>query len=332
MRQVTAWLFLGAVGFLLVGAPPWLWYAVCAAAVFGLMLLIDAFLFDGDVYVSEWEPTVVSGLLQLAPWLVVPWFVDIRWTDASVLAVIAGVLNMSSLVFYFRAMRNEQDAVAIAVMWNTLIATVSLAAVFLLGEDISFVQKAGIGLILLGAMIGTWRPTAIRFAVVGLMSAAVVLSSLYAVSEKVAFNLLERSGMSDADAFWNVFLCFTLGEGLVALVAAVVIWRRREGRHLGSLVNRFWWVFLPIEGSYLAFTGLTARAYSLGPASLVAPIDGLAGPFVVVLSMLAAHLFRRTRYAMPTREVGAKQEEQFWWKAIGIAVIISGAFLVGGDG
>ena len=332
MRQLAVWLFLAAVVLLLIGSPLWLRFAIAAAADFGAMLLIDAYLFDGEIYLSEWEPVIISGFMQLVPWFFVPWFVDVRWTDASEIAILAGMLNMSALVFYFRAMKTEQDAVVIAVMWNMLIVTIPFIAVGLLGEGLSFEQKIGISLIFAGAMISSWEKTFVRLMVIVLMSVAVAFSTFYTISEKHALNMLTHAGVSDTDAYWNVFLFLTLGEGVVAILASVVVLLKREGQHFRKLVTEYWRVLFLIEGLFLTFIGLTARAYSLGPASLVAPIDGLAGPFVIAFSMLVAFVLEGTRYAEKAREIESKQTKNFWWKFAGIAFIVGGAFLVGGDG
>jgi uncharacterized membrane protein len=322
------WVFLGAVGILLWEAPLWLLFAVSAAATFGLLMLLDAFLFRGELYENAWEPIVVSGIVQLAPWLVVPWLVDIRWTDASSFAVLAGVLNMSSLVLYFRAMKTDQDAVVISVMWNLLIATVPIGAFILLGEQLSLPQYAGIALLFLGATISVWKKTAVRAKIIGLMTLAVVLSSLYTIAEKESFNILEQSGI--ANVFWNMFLFFSLGEGLVAVVASGIVHQRGGMTHLRGLVKKFWPVLLFIEIGYFLFTGLFSRAVSLGPVSLVIAVDGLAGAFVIVFGILIAHLFRKTRYAAITRDVEMKQTVDAKRKVFGILVLVIGAYLVAG--
>lgn len=326
MRQVLVWIFLGAMGLLLWEAPSWLLFAVSASALFSFIVLLDAFFFRGEAYENEWEPIVVSGIIQLAPWLVVPWFVDIHLSDVSGLALLAGVLNMSSLTLYFRAMMIDQDAVVITVMWNLLIATVPILAFFLLGEKFLPLQYIGVGLLFFGATVSVWEKTAVRGKIIKLMVVAVLISSLYSILEKEAFTVLEDSGA--ANVFWNVFLFFAAGEGLVAFVAFGVIHRKGRVSHLRGLVKKFWLVFVSIELGYLLYSTLLARAISFGPVSLVTAVDGLFGAFVIVFSILIARLFRKTRYAAITREVEMIQTTHTKRKFVGILILILGAYLV----
>lgn len=326
MRQMMVWVFLGSVGILLWEAPSWLLFAVSATASFGFMILLDAFFFRGEVYENEWEPIVVAGIIQLTPWLVVPWFVDIHFSDVSGLALLAGILNMSSLVLYFRSMMIDQDAVVISIMWNLLIATVPLGAFFLLGERFSSLQYVGIGLLFLGATVSVWEKTAVREKIIKLMIVAVLISSLYSIVEKEAFTLLEDSGA--ANVFWNIFLFFAAGEGLVALVAFSVVRYKGSVSHLRGIVRKFWPIFVSVELGYLLYSTLLARAISLGPVSLVMAIDGLAGAFIIVFSIFVARFFRRTRYAAITREVEMMQVTHAKRKFIGIVILVIGAYLI----
>ncbi|MBP9751694.1 MAG: hypothetical protein KBD19_02435 [Candidatus Moranbacteria bacterium] len=329
MRQMAVWLFLGAVGFLLFGAPSWFPYAVASAAFLGLLLLCDAFFFaEKDIYLEGgWEPTVVSGFMQLLPWLVVPWFVEIHFTGVSVIAMCAGFLNMMSLVPYFRAMRLDQDAVVVSVMWNVVIGTVPILAFVFLEEKLALMQYVGIAMIFFGASVSIWEKTSTRMNVIGLMAVAVAISSVQSIIGK---GTLES--VVGWEEFFNVFLFFTLGEGLFALLALGTVAKRGELSHLGWLVKRFWMAFVFIEGCQIAFAVTSWRSMSLGPVSLTTSIDGFAGLFLMAFSILIAVSFRGTRYAWRTRRIEAKQMKNRRRKIFGMALVIVGAYYVAGGG
>jgi drug/metabolite transporter (DMT)-like permease len=326
---MAVWLFLGAVGLLLVGAPSWLLFSVLSSAFLALLLLFDAFFFaEKDIYLEGgWEPTVVSGFMQLLPWLVIPLFIEIRFTGASVIAMCAGFLSMMSLVPYFRAMRLDQDAVVVSVMWNVVIGTVPVLAFFILREKLEIMQYVGIAMIFFGAAVSIWERTSVRMKVVGLMIVAVAISSIESIVGKESLE-----AVLDWESFFNVFLFFALGEGVFAFLALGMIVRRRELSHLGGLVRRFWVAFAFIEGCQIAVAVTSWRAMSLGPVSLTTAIEGLSGPFLMVFIVMIAFFLRRTRYAWRTRRIEAKQLRHYRRKLFGTAIIMVGAYLVAGGG
>ena len=327
MRQLAVWLFLAAVVLLLLGSPLWLQFAVSSAAVFGLVLFFDAFLFNGRWYRNEWEPVAISGFIQLASWGVIPWFVEIHWTDAARYAILAGILNMSSLIFYVRAMKISQDAVAISIMWNMIIVLVPVESFFMLHEEVSTIQYCGIASICLGAMISSWESTNVRWRVVRLMTTAVIVSSLGFISTRRMFNIIG----SDAGVAWGLFPFYSLGEGAVALCALLIISRQRRGLlHVGGVVHRFWYAFLSIESLYLVFTALSFRAVSLGPVSLVTALESLSAGFIILLSLAAVKLFRGTKYAAVTAEIEAEQLNHHRRKYIGQTMVMIGAYYAAG--
>lgn len=327
LKQFLVLAVLTSIILLLTQAAPWVLIAALAVALISLLIILDAFFFAGKVYHNPREPTAISGLLQLAPWLAYPFVAtDFSALGLTGLAFCSGVLNLLGFYLYFQAMEKDQDAVVIAVMWNVMIALVPLLAWLTIGETLAAHQYGGIALVFAGAMFTAFHKTRANGAVVARMAGAIVLMSITAVMMKHVYSQLVLA--NHISPFWSGFLPHAAGSGLVGLAFFAGLNVADTRAHFLPMVQRLWPVFLLIETVQIAADVLYSLALSMGLVSIVAAMDGLMGIFTAGLVLLLAKLLAGSRYRDDAKRLYAEQLNHFPLKLTGMMSIAVGAYFI----
>lgn len=302
--------------------------AMFSVVLISLLILFDAFLFKEDVYNSPIEPTVISGIMQLIPWLVFPFVItDFSSVTATGIAFLSGMLNMIGFHLYFRAMNDDQDAVVISVMWNLMIALVPLLAYFAIDEKLAFSQYIGIATIFIGATAAVYHKARANFTVVTLMFLAVLLLSASSVMMKEVFNILTENG--NPSIFWSGFLPHAAGAGLIGVFFLDKLFSKKESRDgIISLVKKFWPVFFLMEGIQVGADILSSLASTVGNISVIIAMDGLMGVFTAALSIGLAYALFRTKLREAAEEFRDEQFKNFGLKFVGMMLVVIGAYMV----
>jgi uncharacterized membrane protein len=182
MKRVAALFFTVAIGLLAIGVEWWVAVAMFSITAYASLILIDAIMFRKEVYTTTAQPLIVSALMQFVPWLMYPFVAtDFSLWSATTLAFSSGVVGMLGYWLYFQALKDDQDAVVISIIWNLMIALVPVIAFVFIGEKLGFVQYIGIGLIFTGALVATFQKAKAKGKVVAMMVGAVIMLSLSVV-------------------------------------------------------------------------------------------------------------------------------------------------------
>lgn len=306
----------------------WLAIAFCAPMCFAMMNVIDVYFVDA-IYNNEFDGTIISGMFQVVPWMLVPWVtfeLPEPWT--MLLAVAGGLLFLMSSFFYFKTLFISNDAVVAELFSNLSMVVVPVLSFLFVNERLTTSQYIGILLSFIGAGILSLnrRIREQHLSRVFLtMLAAVFFLSVSMITEGVVY---KKTG------FWSGFLFFSFG----CFIGGIIFWIVRNNRGMtkqGSLLRlskRYLVPFLIAEG--LAVCGVTAsqRAIDLSPSvSFVSVInEGFQPAFTVLFSLIIAvgiSLFSGGKY-QTVKDVYEKQLVGVRDKVVAIFIMALGVYLI----
>jgi drug/metabolite transporter (DMT)-like permease len=305
----------------------WLIIAFLAPVLWAMTNIIDVY-FVHSAYRTAEDGTIISGLFQLFPWLLVFFgIVDFSWPplQSAFLAMFGGAIFLFSFLFYFRTLFAANDVALLQVLWNLSVPLVPALAWIALGERLAPGQYIGIATVFGGATIlafdRTLRVQRLRVMAVP-MSMAVLLLSLSMVVEDHAYQL------AGDDAFWSVYLLFSAGN----VLAAVIVWIMSDNRNIFTLVRKHYRTFFAAE--LLALFGFIAsqRAIDISPSvSFVAAIESLVPACVVILSLAIvgmSRLFTLPLSRRSLRELYREQTAGLLLKGLAIVVMAMGIYWI----
>lgn len=266
----------------------WILIAFIAPFLWALVAVIDTYFVHG-VYSDEYDGTVVSGLFQVFPWILVLMGV-IQFTfpgnEIAFLALFAGGFFITSFFCYFWALFVSNDTALMQTIWSLSIPAVPFFSWIILGEILLPMHYVGIGIALFGVLLFHFdaKVRKIGFLKIVLpMSAAVVFLSLSMVIGKKAYEF------SDQPDFWSIYLLFSTGAVITSFLI-LLIGRGRQSlvklRHIGSISKRYLVPFFLSEGLSLIATIASQKAISLAPSvSYVVVIESLVPVFIMLISL-----------------------------------------------
>ncbi len=272
----------------------WFLLAFVAPVLWAWVAVIDTYFVHG-VYEDALDGAVISGIFQSVPWMLVPLGVvgfTFPGSATAFLALASGGLFLLSFFYYFRALFVVNDSALMQVLWNLSVPMVPFIAWLLIGERLSPNHYAGVAVAFLGvALFGLDAKTKSKqaFQIALTMAAAVTLFSLSMVVGKKAYLLT-------GDDFWSVFLLFSSGASLMAVLLLAFQGRKSifgKAHRILGLSRRFFFLFVIAEGLSVVATITSQRAISLAPAvSYIAVIESLVPVFVMFTSLFLVGIFR----------------------------------------
>lgn len=322
-------IFLIGIVFSLLGlfflSERWVIFSLLSTLLLGGTILFDMALFKTKIFQNSFEPFVITGILQLLPWMIVP-FIAFVYIEPSLffLAFSAGVLNMVGLWFYFKSVHFDQDGVTSAVLWNLLIVVVPIFSFFILQEKFLVSQYFGIFLLFFGAGIILYQKMMQKKQVVFNMLLAIFFVAVSVVIMKSVFTAIP--GNESSIIFWSGFLPFILGEGVLSLVV-LFVGKKFLSRLLG-IWQAYWWIFLFIEGLQVLAEVSESYAMTLGPVSMVIAMEGLIGVFVILIALIVFYMMQGTKKESLWEKLKNEQLSCMRSKTIGIILVVVGAYFI----
>lgn len=307
----------------------WLFLSFVAPIFWAVVTVLDTYFVHG-VYNDEYDATIISGVFQSLPWILVLFgvveFVQPN-TYQLMYAMVAGALFMLSFYFYFKALFIENDAALMQILWSTCVLVVPFIAWFLMGEKLLPMHYLGIGLSFLGVVAFCFNGRIsgedgfVKMLV--LMATAVIALSFSMIFSKEAY---EGEG-----GFWGIFLHFSLAATLMSMVLMMFdkVGVRTRIENLTRMSGQYFWIFLLAELFSVIGTVASQSAIRLAPSvSFVATIESLVPVFVMMIGFILMLFFRKlgmTEMAL----VFQKQYSEKLTKLFAILVIASGIYLIG---
>lgn len=323
---------IGAIIYFAMHVDWWLMVAIFSIITISVLILLDSFLFKGDVYTSHIQPTIVSGIMQLLPWVAYPFVVtDFSSGPIMIIAIISGIISMIGFNLYFRAMDQDQDAVVITIMFNLMIALVPLIAYAAIGERLEIFQYIGIAGIFIGAIFASYYKVKTQPKVIWLMLGAVTMFSVSSVMMKYVFMSLSETGNSSV--YWSGLLPHTVGFGIVGLLfLGKEVSKMSSRRSFMTLILQYWPIFLFMEGVQVVADMLDSLASTAGNVSIITAMDGLGGIFSASISIGLVYIFTRAKVRSELLHIAiaiqTEQFEQFEYKLIGMFLVTLGAYMI----
>lgn len=304
----------------------WFLFAIAGAIIGAVVQVLDMYLSKDGIFSHPIEPTVVSGVMQAMLWASLP-FVGFEYPESGLIAgiaVLGGILHISSLFFYFKVVFSFGDMSVISMLWNLLVAAVPILAFVLLGERLDALEYFGILLLFVGALALSFSEgvdTGLLPSVSKYMLVAVFLMGLSMVCLK---------GVYEHSTYWSGYLFYNFGIVGGGILGYIFFLPRRFRRRFHETCRIFFLFFISIEFLQLAGEFFSNLATSLGPVSLVAAVESLQ-PFFIVLIALGLFVVGRV---MPWKRLRALEpmcRAQFQGmrvKVFAMALMIFGVYLI----
>lgn len=262
----------------------WLIVAFIAPMLWALVNVLDVYFING-VYENEFDGTIISGIFQLAPWVLVAWLgFDLPDKKVTAMAIAGGFLYSVSTFFYFKALFGTKDAASTEILWNLSIPIVPFLAFILINEKLSVTHYAGIGISFIGALLLSFDDKIRIKQFRGLpliITGAVIFLALSMIIEESVYKKTD---------FWPGFLLFSLG----AFIGGIFFWVFRmitgygaSAKNLFTLSKQYFWTFLFAETLAVCGVVFLQRALAVSPsASFVTIIGAFQPAFILVFSVL----------------------------------------------
>jgi uncharacterized membrane protein len=306
----------------------WFLMALIAPILWALVSIIDNYSVHG-IYEDEYDGMVVSGVFQSLPWLLVPLGV-IGFTfpaiEVATLALFSGGLFILAFFCYFRALFVSNDSALMQILWNLSVPVVPFFAWLVIGEVLTAMHYAGIGIAFFGTLLfnfdGTVKRIGFRRIMLPMLGAVGFLSLSMVVAKK-AYQL------PDAD-FWSIFLLFSLGATVTSLVALALGKKNpfEKAKKIATLSGKYFFFFLVAEGLSLGGTITSQKAISLAPAvSFVAVIESLVPVFVMMFSLFLIQMMKVSGHAA-VGDVYKGQLSGAGIKILALAFVVIGIYIV----
>ncbi len=269
-------------------ALPWLFYALLAPAMFGLVNLLDKFLTKRFSSVSL---NVLSGLSTGVALLALP-FVGLNLpTGIVLLGFFAGALWFLAGFPYLKAVKIEEVSRVVPLWQLTVPMTVVFSLIFL-GERLSAASYAALALIFCGAFLVSVKNLKDTLRLTPAFWLMVAAAAFITSSSLVTKWLYSSAG------FWQVQLLVLLGNFIAAAVAFTFFGRLRKGCVSELKKARPGLKSVLLSRLLFEIAGYTVFNVAIltGSVSLTMVLDGLTGFFVfaaaTVISAWWPALFR----------------------------------------
>ncbi|HTQ12686.1 MAG TPA: DMT family transporter [Rhizomicrobium sp.] len=270
----------------------WLLFAFSGPVLWAASTHIDKYLVDryfrhSDTAVLMVFTALVGALLLPFIWWFEPGVAAIPPASIAVMAA-SGILYMGAMLFYLRAIQQEEASVVAPFFQVSTIFTFVLAWIFL-HETIGWTRIAGGALVVAGAMLLSFDPTrrfrALRLRFVALMLGCGLVMSVSSVLFKY---------FAVRDDYWTVTFWNFAGEAVFGLAILAVPKYLVQFR---SLFRRSPGAVIAVNGANELINlggGLGVRyAYLSAPVALVSAISSTTTLFVFGFGMLLTLFFPR---------------------------------------
>ena len=245
--------------------------AIAFAAVAAAMTAVDAVIVR--MLAGEVHPFVIAffrslfGLLAILPWIA--WRPAVLKTSYRLRHASRAALKLLSLACGFAAFASAPLADVMTIMFTAPVF-VMLGAWLMLGEKLTLARIVSISCCFIGAVV------ILGAAGEGGALAALMLAVLAAALQASVQLMLKK--MSDRDSVETLVVWNLIVTVPIAAVPAWFFWSTPSYANLSLLVLQ------GVLGA--ANMSLMTKAFSLAPASHVAPVDFLRLPFVALLGFL----------------------------------------------
>lgn len=244
--------------------------------------------------------------------------VQIVKTVPLILCLIEGFFYIGALFFYFKALSIEEVTRIVPVLQTIPIVTLFLSIIFL-GEILKPVQYTGIALIIIGALVVSFKKGSGNILMLNKAFLLILLSCLlFGISWVLSKYVL------NSISYWNFFFWSRIGGFLaVCCLLFTIPSYKKLGIHLKEMPKKSFGLLTTSEVVNLIALFIATIALSKGLASIVSTVTSSQPLFVLIYAFLLSNHFQDTFK-------GEVERSTLGIKLMASSLIIMGFFLVGG--
>lgn len=296
----------------------WLFFALLTPVLWGFTNVTDAVVrrhFIKNDHAQMWATSALRLPFVIAFFLI--WGVHVPSFEAAAWMTFGGILWMSPIFLYFRAIEFEEPS-RVALFFQMLPIFALTVAWLLIGETLSPNQLIAFALLIIGGTLAAVKRLEGKFHFSRAFFLITAASFVWAVSD-VIFKKYEVF----FDSFFNAFSFYFFGGFLVSL-----FWlfnkkaRQSLSKHLKGVSMRGWVIMLITSLAGVSGTLTFAYALTLGKVSLTAVLIGVQ-PLIVLLwgPILACFI--------PEVETEDLSKRALAIKGLSLAIILIGLLALG---
>jgi drug/metabolite transporter (DMT)-like permease len=263
----------------------WFLYAFSSVIIFGFTTIIDKLMLakrlsSFSYFVTFVPPAFVFSICVLL------FFPTNMFSTPSLIAFAAGLISGGGYCLYAISIRKE-EASRISALTSLSPAFVAVLAVFLVNEIFSAKSYFGIFLMILGAVLISYKRNNVRKIIpISLIFILIAINFLYSLDQ--TFSKISLNGIS----FWPFLMMFMFGR-FVAVIPGFAInsARRKLFSEVGKLKRNFGFALAVGSISWTVAIILFFYAASLGPITLVSTISIISPLFTLIFATLLSKYF-----------------------------------------
>ncbi len=285
----------------------WLIFALATPLVWAITNIIDKYALSKLIN-DAWLPMIIFSWVGAVASLIIFGVHGLHVSWATIfIALVTGVVYCLSEVSYFEAARHEEISRVISLIYLDPLFTALFASLFL-KEIFSFAQYLGVVLLVVGAVLISYKPGDTK------MATRTIVLCLAGACLCAVNNLLSKYMLGSVD-FWSVFALIRMGSFVVLIPTMIA--KRTTIKNLITQTPRSFAIITSSMTLNLFGSLFLVIALSLGFATLTVALSALQPLFVLILTVLVG-----THYPHILQEVGGKRAVLL--KLVAIALMFIG--------
>lgn len=295
--------------------PAWFLYAVVSVAFFGFTTIVDKLMLEKRLSSFSYFLSFVPPGLAFSVWVLLFFPTRVVWFPLAI-AFVAGPVGAAGYFVYVLSIRRE-EASRVAALTSLAPAFVAVFAVLLVNEIVSAASYVGIGLMISGALLISYkRNYAKKLIPLSLVLVLFAVNLLYGLEQSISKVSLDQI------AFPSFLMMFMFGRVTVALPGLAI--RRLRRKFVTEIMNlgRGFTIVLA-SGSVGWSLGVIFFFYSasLGPIALVSAASLISPLFTLLFAILITKYLPKVLEEEIDRGTVAL-------KLLAIVLIILGTYLI----
>lgn len=258
----------------------WLIYTLIALVLWAIVNIIDKHVVSVDLR-DEISVTRIFGLVMSFFFIIVSLFFEpsLLKSSISMSGLVAGLIYVLAIYFYYYAMRREEVSRFVPIVESQVVIA-SLAAFFLFNERFLLVNYVGIGLVLMGVFLISYKKEK-RQRVANSIAFFIFLSIVFFVVRNLLFKYSDLQGHS----FWVTIFWTGIGGIILPVIFSILPHPRLRSRGWEGVRHL-------TLGAVLSSIALVcfAKAVVIGSVSLASAVMATK-PLLVFLLVLILSVF-----------------------------------------
>lgn len=265
----------------------WLFFALLAPFLYAVTTFIDKYIVSKEVKDYSALPIYIGfiGLLTGTVFWILTGFPILTLRDG-LIVLLTGVLTGWSVIFYYKAI-SQEDASIVNILFQMFpVITLILAFIFL-KETISGKQLFGFTFVLIGSILISLKKEKRKTHISAAFFLILIVDFFWAIS-----GVLMKFALN-ANSFSKILSYESWGIGLGALTIYFIMGSVRKAfkKSIKTVTKRALKVIILNELLYVSAKSFTFLAFSLGTVTLVSVLENTQALYSIFLGVILTKLF-----------------------------------------